>query len=241
MPDAQQKQQTTPGELMDKFSDGYNNRYQGPATVTGKPMKTWGKKSRRRKDQLARKAQEDEAHVDALFLKCGGQLSQNSLDREGVRALLSEVKREMTQDPAAEVKEELLDRIMVPFDGKPVAHHQLLPAVKRYRAMLQHDLNNALALQQLFDKHDSGRKSSAGERALTPEQLLALLKEMAQKEGVAAPSEVDVEFVIERCDADHSGTISINELEPAVLTWYESAKGSPAGAGALPAKKCVIS
>jgi hypothetical protein len=37
----------------------------------------------------------------------------------------------------------------------------------------------------------------------------------------------DASFVISRCDADNSGSISFDELRPAITTWMELAKEIP--------------
>ena len=76
------------------------------------------------------------------------------MNRAEARSLLTEVKRSTLKDPAAEVKDSLLDYIMSKFDlsnDGQLERTELLPAVKKYKALMLHDQK----LQALFERHDT--------------------------------------------------------------------------------------
>lgn len=102
---------------------------------------------------------------------------------------------------AQEVREELLALIIEKYDKSKdgeIERADLLPAVRKYSALLKYDIK----LTALFAKHDTDNT-----KRLSPEQLLALLTELAAEKDAAVPTaECDVAFVLERCDQDSSGT-----------------------------------
>ena len=57
------------------------------------------------------------------------------------------------------------------------------------------------AIFERFDKNRSGQ--------LERSQLLALLADVGEEVGVA-PGHDDVDFVLHKCDTDHSGTVRLN-------------------------------
>ena len=117
------------------------------------------------------------------------------------------------------MREELLNKIIGSFDlsgDGEIEREQLIPAVKKYQALLLHDLR----LAELFTKHDTDSTNT-----LSPDQVLALLTEMAEEGGAEAPTaECDVAYVMEKCDSNADGVISLDELGPAVATWWEYAR-----------------
>ena len=56
--------------------------------------------------------------------------------------------------------------------------------------------------------------------------VLTLLQEAAPPPHKHA-DESDAEFILERCDTNHSGTITWAELQPAIATWMEIATETP--------------
>ena len=171
------------------------------------------------------------------------------LNKEETRNLLTSVKREQLGDPTAEVKEELLDKIIGKFDFSGdgnIEKADLIGAVKKYKALLRHSEK----MSELFAKFD---KDKSG--VLSDEQLLALLSELAQERGMPAPDESDVEYVKGISDKDGSGAstrapwrshlaltspvrshahrcvralalraVAEDELSAAISTWYKHAQ-----------------
>ena len=123
------------------------------------------------------------------------------LNKEETNNLLSAIKREYTGNAADTVGEALLNKIMDKFDYSndgSIEKKEIVPAVKRYRALLKHEL----MLNELFAKHDT---DNSGE--LSPEQLLSVLEELAAKHPEAGKptADGDVAWVIERCDKVGNG------------------------------------
>ena len=151
-----------------------------------------------------------------------------------MRDVLAAVKRDTMNDPAAVVKEEILDEVMkyadVSGDGQIERQH-LLAAIKKYKSrMMEHE-----HMAALFAKHDADKSGD-----LNREQLLALLQEIAPPPHKHA-DEADVDFVLERCDVSNSGTITQAELPAAVATWMEVSKDvTPEPAGGEKSSACVL-
>jgi len=183
------------------------------------------RKKRDKAAKLAAKRREDEAQLDQWFRTYDSDKS-GMMDRGDVRSLLSSVKRELTKDPSAEVADELLDRIMTKYDKSgdgQLERTELLPAVKKYKSILQQTIQEKKRLKELFERHDADKT-----KQLTQAELFTLLQEVSASHAVPKPSvETDVAFVIEECDADQSGAIEIEELEPAVATWLKYCKDMP--------------
>ena len=175
------------------------------------------KKKQRRREKLEKRARENEAQVDDWMSKYD-KSKTSKLSQDEVRALLTDVKRDMLQDPTAEVAPELLEKIMKTFDlsgDGQIERTELVGAVKKYKALLRHQQR----LKELFERHD---KDMSG--VLSPEQLLSLLLELAAEMPHHHASEADVEFVIDRCDKDKTRSINMMELGPAIATWKEAAQ-----------------
>jgi Ca2+-binding EF-hand superfamily protein len=187
-----------------------------------------------RRQKLEKQALRLEGLIDSWFDK--HDVNRNGkMDRDEIKALLTDVKRDATGDPAAEVKPELLDEIMTKFDlsaDGEIERPELIPAVRRYKALLKHDA----ALRRLFAKHDTDKTG-----VLPPDQLLALLTEVAEDDELMSShsveyTEADVAFIMDRCDTNGDGVIDFSELGPAVAMWKEAVKNMDVGK-----KKCVIS
>ena len=76
------------------------------------------------------------------------------MNREEVGALLTAIKREDLGEPDAIVDEKLVDQIISKFDvtkDGEIERTELLPAVKKYRALLRHKGK----LEALFQRHDT--------------------------------------------------------------------------------------
>lgn len=139
------------------------------------------------------------------------------MSRDEMREVLTAVKRDVTKDPAALVNDEILEEVMkyadVSGDGQIERQH-LLAAIKKYKSRMLESEHMAA----LFAKHDAD-KSGDLDRA----QLLTLLQEIAPPPHKHA-DESDADFVLERCDQNHSGSITFAELPAAVATWMDVAK-----------------
>ena len=105
-------------------------------------------------------------------------------------------------------------------DGQ-IERTEVLPAVKRYRALLQHEVK----MNALFDKHDTDASG-----VLSSEQLLALLVELARENGSSEPTaDADLAFVLENVDSEDTtgdskgDSVTREQLGPAVALWYEYA------------------
>lgn len=141
-----------------------------------------------------------EAQLDEWF-RLYDKSETGKMNREEVGALLTAIKREDLGEPDAIVDEKLVDQIISKFDvtkDGEIERTELLPAVKKYRALLRHKGK----LEELFKRHDTDHSGR-----LSPEQLLSLLKELAAEKGLYTPTvDGDVAFILSRCDEDHSGT-----------------------------------
>ena len=138
------------------------------------------------------------------------------MSRDEMREVLTAVKRDALKDPSAMVREHILEEVMkyadVSKDGQIERQH-LLAAIKKYKCMMTETEH----LRRLFEKHDINHSGD-----LNKEQLLTLLQEAAPPPHKHA-DESDAEFILERCDANHSGTITWLELKPAIATWIDVA------------------
>ena len=136
------------------------------------------------------------------------------MSKDEMRDVLTAVKRDTLGDPQAVVKESILDEVMayadVSKDGQIERQH-LLAAIKKFKSHMMESEN----MNALFTKHDVSKTGD-----LNKEELLALLQEIAPPPHKHA-DESDAEFVLSRCDVNHSGTITSAELPAAVATWME--------------------
>jgi Ca2+-binding EF-hand superfamily protein len=170
---------------------------------------------RRRREKLEAKAKEDQAKVDAYFTKYD-QSGTGKLSKEELTALLTDMKREHTADPAAEVPADKADALFAKFDTSQdgqIDKSELLPAVRKFKNHLKHEAY----LAEILSRHDADKSG-----ALAPAELLTLLNEVAQDTPHKKASDADVEFVMERCDTNSNGVIDFEELGPAIATWKEA-------------------
>ena len=178
------------------------------------------KKAVARKEKLEAKEAAEAAAIEQ-FITTYDTDKTGSFDREECRALLTAVVREAMGDPTAEVRDELLDKTMSyadkSGDGQIEREHVML-AVKRYKALIKHDAE----LHTLFDAHDKDKSGALGR-----DEVLSLLTDVASTMEHKHVDEADVDFVLERCDDDKSGSVSFDELGPAIATWKECAKDTP--------------
>ena len=171
------------------------------------------KKQQKRREQLEKKAKAQEAQIDTLLEKFDHDHT-GTLSRDEVKAMLTEVKREVTGDAASIVVDALLDKVLKATpDPNVLTRTEVLPAIKKYKAFLKHETG----LNQLFERYDTDHDGQ-----LSEDQLLGLLREIAPPPHKHA-DDADAAFVLSRCDADGSGGISRTELEPAMATWLEVA------------------
>ena len=162
-----------------------------------------------------------------------------SLSIDEFKSLMSDLKRQDTGDSAAVVSDELCERMLKEcktLDDGALSKTELTWTVKKYRALLKYEKK----MEELFAKHDLDKN-----KVLDRQELTNLMSDLATERGVGTPSEGDIDFVMGKGDADGSGEISIDELGPAVSTWWEFAKdakpgppSTPRGAGGSSA--CVI-
>ena len=179
-------------------------------------------REKRRKEKLEREALKNELQAEEWMAKYD-KSKTSRLNQDETRALLTDVKREMLKDPAAEVDPKILDRVMKKFDYSgdgQIERTELATAVKKYKAFLKH--------QDLFERHD---KDKTG--VLTPDQIKTLLTEVAMDMPEWRPyvewraTDADVEFVMERCDKDHSGSISMEEVRLDSLRYSHPSRRVP--------------
>lgn len=204
-------------------------------------------KERERMRRLEEKERANEQKVELWFNKYDAT-NTGKFNKDEMRSLLTEVKREALSDPSAVVREELLDKIVTRYDlsgDGQIERAQLLIAVKKYRALLLHEER----LQNLFLEHDVDQSG-----VLKPEELLPLLKRVAREDKVANKhrysqalqqvitnvSEADVEFILARCDKDGSGSVSFEELGPALATWKEASKDIEHKEGKPQSSACAL-
>ena len=195
-----------------------------------------------KKEKLEARAAAQEKQIEMWFAS-HDKSQTGKFDREEMRSLLIEVKRETLNDPSAIVGDRLLDKIVNQFDVSgdgQIERTEVLKAVKKFKAIIKHEaafIKHEARLQALLDSFDADKSGS-----LTSDELLPLLKQVAAMEEVEGKSrynatlgmkvaigvgQADVDFVMERCDGDKSGSISLAELEPALATWKEAARHIP--------------
>jgi len=190
------------------------------------------KKQQNRAKKLAAKAAAKEAAIDDWFKKYD-KSGTGTMSREEMREVLTAFKRDATHDPNAVVREDLLDQVMnyadVSKDGEIEPQH-LLAAIKKYKSLMSETDH----LLKLFQKHDSDHSGD-----LDKAQLLSLLQEAAPPPHRHA-DESDAEFILERCDVNHTGTITWGELQPAIATWMEIATETPPEKEGGGSSACVL-
>lgn len=173
-------------------------------------------RKKKRAAKLKAKNEAKEAEIADWFKKYD-KSQTGTMSRDEMREVLTAVKRDVTKDPAALVNDEILEEVMkyadVSGDGQIERQH-LLAAIKKYKSRMLESEHMAA----LFAKHDAD-KSGDLDRA----QLLTLLQEIAPPPHKHA-DESDADFVLERCDQNHSGSITFAELPAAVATWMDVAK-----------------
>ena len=170
-----------------------------------------------------RKAAEKEAVLEVWFAEFDVS-GTGKLNKEETIKLLTHIHQQSTGDPSASAPAELVDKIMAKFDYSKdgqIERTEVLPAVKRYRALLQHEVK----MNALFDKHDTDASG-----VLSSEQLLALLVELARENGSSEPTaDADLAFVLENVDSEDTtgdskgDSVTREQLGPAVALWYEYA------------------
>ena len=169
---------------------------------------------------MERRADDKEALVNTWFAKYD-KSKTGAFEREEMRQLLTATKRQITGDSAAEVKEELLDKVMARYgttevgraDPGVTSEHALM-AVKRYKYWMKEDQQ----LQEVFASADTD-----GTGVLTPDQLKVFLRRVANEKEMfeVKVTQCDVDFVMERCDLTGEGSINQEEAGPAVALWLE--------------------
>ena len=175
---------------------------------------------RARREKLEAKALEQEKTIEYWFERYDATKT-GKMNREELRNLMTAVKREVTSDPAAIVKESNMEKIISWYDlsgDGQIERTELLPAIKKYKSLLKHEVY----ITELFAKHDADHSGT-----LPHDQLLTLLNEVAVSMKWRGATEGDAEFVMARCDDDKSGTITLDELGPSIATWKEAAKELP--------------
>ena len=175
------------------------------------------KKAEARRAKLEEKSKQGEELLDAWFEKYDVDRSGN-FDRAQFKNLLTEVKRETLNDPAAEVRKELLDEIIMLYDysnDNCIERSEVLNAVKKYKFLLQNDDQ----MHELIQRHDVEQSGVIGRR-----QSFVILQELAQKMPQKDVNEADVAYVMDRCKPDENGNISVDQLGPAIASWKETAK-----------------
>ena len=89
-------------------------------------------------------------------------------------------------------------------------------------------------IQSLFETYDTDKSGT-----LSADQIMPLLEKVAVDDNVEGATrfntaldgyqsivtQADVDFVLAQCDSDGSGSISFDELGPALATWKEACKG----------------
>lgn len=178
------------------------------------------RKVRARREKLEAKALEQEKTIEYWFERYDATKT-GKMNREELRKLMTAVKREVTSDPAAIVKESNMEKIISWYDlsgDGQIERTELLPAIKKYKSLLKHEVY----ITELFAKHDADHSGT-----LPHDQLLTLLNEVAVSMKWRGATEGDAEFVMARCDDDKSGTITLDELGPSIATWKEAAKELP--------------
>ena len=136
-----------------------------------------------------------------------------------MRNLLTEVQQKELKNPDAVVTDETLDAVMSAMDkdgdGEVLREH-VLPAIKKYKSML----NESQELSEMFKRHD---KDADGN--LDQAQVLSMLQEVGRVEKLTfVPDEEDASWVLNNCDKNQSGGITLGELKPAISSWLSFEK-----------------
>jgi len=131
--------------------------------------------------------------------------------------MLTWFKRESLHDEGAEeVTSDMIDKIFSKYDtdkSGEIDKTEVPLVLRKYHAYLKKEKD----YHDLFLKHD---KSQDGKLQL--EELMPLLSEIAPPPHKHA-DEADAQFVLEKADADGSGTIEMDELRLAIALWLEIA------------------
>jgi len=149
-----------------------------------------------------------------------------AFEREEMKTLLTQVKREVTNDSSAAVKESLLDKVMKKYGStsegraeKGVARADAQKAVAKYKAWMKYERH----LEKLFEKADvdhSGRLSES--------QLKKLLQQVALEQRFNPKiTQEDVDFVMGQIEEEHKGELTLEEAGQAVAIWTDIAQQAP--------------
>ena len=95
------------------------------------------RRAQRRAQRLEEQAVAKEAQLETWFASYSPE-SKDKFNSGELKALLTDVKREALGDPTAQVKEEVLQKILQLY-GDEIEREKLLPAVKKYKSLLKHD------------------------------------------------------------------------------------------------------
>ncbi len=95
------------------------------------------KRAQNRRKKLEAKAKAAEDELEKYFAKFDDSHT-GRMNRDEMRALLTDVKRNLLDDPSAEVDDQLFEKIEQKFDlsgDGDIERSEVLPAVKRYKAL----------------------------------------------------------------------------------------------------------
>jgi len=149
-----------------------------------------------------------------------------SFERDEMRSIITDRKREITGDSSATVPEEVLDKVMKKYAGADgsIPHDALLKAVSNYESFLR----NKVIIEEIFKAVDADKSGD-----LDKGQIEAFLKEVIRRKNEKLPQEKqydkevtedDVAFVLERCDPDGTNTIDLQEAMEACAKWVDLLK-----------------
>jgi Ca2+-binding EF-hand superfamily protein len=175
--------------------------------------------AQQRRKRIEENAKKEDELVRSWFAEYDKSRT-GQFERAEMKSLLTAVKRQATNNPEAEeVQDKLLDKIMKRYatpgaDGAEdgVKRDDAAKAVQRYKSLLKQEE----ALKDLFAKADKDHSN-----LLTRDELKVFLAAAAELRGnYIQPSDSDLDFILERCDASKDGKIDLDEAGPAVALWY---------------------
>jgi Ca2+-binding EF-hand superfamily protein len=174
--------------------------------------------ARKKRQGMEKRAAEEHEMLNSWF-ESYDKSHTGQFEREELRALLTGLKRKITGDAAAVVRDTMLDKVMKQYATQTIGQAEpgvnredALKAVKKYKALLRTEA-------ELLDLFDAADRDHSG--VLTREQLrtfLASATRLKAGKDVAIGDE-DVDFILARCDLSQEGTINMDEAVPAVATW----------------------
>jgi len=176
--------------------------------------------ARRLAELKAEKAARDEQVRE--WLNSFDKDKSGNLSREELRSLLN--SRTTMLGISTDASATVLDWIMGveataigPDRQDAVPMERAIYALAKHDSYLKLDPGEADKLTAVLHRHDVDRNGGLDE-----EELVGMLQEVApERFDYRKTDAADAKFVLEQCDADANGIISLNELSASIATWVD--------------------